>query len=79
MNTKPQKEFDPSGLMEALSMYSKERKTIRRILCAYLRKHRHVFRNDGWILRKITGGWLGDLTDYRLISYCKKVRRSFEE
>ncbi len=79
MNIKPQKEFDPSGLMEALETYSKERKTIRRILCLYLRKHRHVFRNDGWILRKMNGGWLGDLTDYRLISYCKKVRRSYEE
>jgi len=67
-----------NNLMESLSFYSKQRKKIRRTLCNYLRANKTVVK-DHFLLRKIGGGWLGDLSDDKLISYCKEVKRYLGE
>ena len=74
----PVKSQDPKVLVEALEIYGAERKRIRRRLCKYLRTYQNLV-TDRWLLRKIGGGWLGDLSDFKLIAYCQDVISSSEE
>lgn len=55
--------------INSLKRHSRERKKIRRRLFKIIRENEHLFRNDR-IMRKIHGGWLGDLSDTKLIEYC---------
>ena len=66
-------------MSEGLAHHSSSRKILRRQLCAKIREHKHLFEDDGWIRRKIIGGYLGDLSDDRLIDYCKKLLDLEEE
>lgn len=66
-------------LSQVLEHHSRIRKRIRRQLCSKIRQHKHLFRDDYWLYRKIEGGYLGDLSDSRLIDYCKKLLNLEEE
>jgi len=66
-------------LSQILEHHSRLRKRIRRQLCSKIREHKHLFIDDYWLYRKIIGGYLGDLSDKRLIKYCKKVQNLEEE
>ena len=63
-----------ASLILDLEVYSKERRKIRRRLCKYLRDHQREVV-DGWVKRKISNKYLGDLTDRSLIHHVKKVMR----
>lgn len=63
----------PQEVVELLKFHSKERTKHRRELCKFLRRYRHKFKTDWWLLRKMNGGWLGDLTDKKIIEYCEKI------
>jgi len=70
---------EATDLIESLEKCSKDRKLVRRRICKYLRDNQSYLKragwNDGWILGKIEGGYLGDLTDASLIDYAKLVER----
>ena len=65
-------------LIESLEKCSKDRKLFRRKICNYLRDNKSYLKtgwNDGWIIRKIDGRYLGDLTDASLIHYANLIWR----
>jgi hypothetical protein len=66
-------------LSQELEHHSRLRKKVRRQLCSKIREYKHLFDDDRWIRGKITGGYLGDLSDDRLIEYCKKIQHTEEE
>lgn len=66
-------------MCEGLAHHSSSRKILRRQLCAKIRERKYLFRGDYWLYSKIKCGHLGDLSDGRLIDYCKKLLNLEEE
>ena len=64
-------------MAEGLEHHSSSRKILRRQLCAKIRQHKHLFEDDGWVYRKIENGYLGDLSDDRIIGYCNIIEREY--
>jgi hypothetical protein len=57
-------------LLLSLRESSKQRRRIRRKLLKFIRENAEVFRRDYWMLRKIRGNYLSDLSDQKIIEYC---------
>ena len=58
-------------MLKQLEYHSKARRKLRRQICKKIRENINLFSGDFWIMRKIHGRWLGDLSDRKLIENCK--------
>jgi hypothetical protein len=67
------------NLVHLLAKSSYVRKQSRRKLCKYLRENSSFLKDDYWITRKIRCGYLGDLSDKKLLAYIDQVRRRKNE
>jgi len=58
--------------LDHLEQIRKDRLRVRKAICVFMRKNQDVC-TDRRVLRKISGGYLGDLRDQALISAAKKI------
>ena len=68
-----------SQLLDRLRDLREERIRTRRQVCAQIRENKEWLKDDGWIMHKINGRYLGDLSDIHLVNYGEKRIRMKDE
>ena len=62
-------------LIEQLEHHKTQRTKIRKKLFRQMRANKQYIK-DGWLLRKISLNYLGDLNDDRLIMYMNRIEKA---